>query len=206
LTEIIEQDGIQGILHPPTGAPNSTGVVLTHGAGANCRSVLLTVVAEQLADLGYYVLRCDLAFRQRRGTGPPHPNKAEEDRYSLVQAAAFLRKRTPTRVILGGHSYGGRQATILASENRTIAEYLLLLSYPLHPPEKPAQLRTAHFPKLKVPSTFVHGSVDPFGSLEEMKSALELIPAQTKLSIVNRAGHDLLKGRFNLSEVAGALE
>src|SRR5205823_10394363 len=72
---------------------------------------------------------------------------------------------------------------------------LLLLSYPLHPPRKPLQLRTAHLPKLATPAMFVHGSRDPFGALEEMEAALKLIPARTKLFPVEAAGHDLKVGR-----------
>ncbi len=205
MTEFIQQEGIHGFLHPPQGERNKAGVVLTHGAGADCTAPLLIAIAEQLAQQGFYVLRCDLAFRQRRRTGPPHPSKAEEDRYSLVQAAAFLRQHTPDRLILGGHSYGGRQATIAASENRTIADRLLLFSYPLHPPEKPSQLRTAHFPKLKIPAAFVHGAKDPFGTPEEMEAALKLIPAATKLSLVHGAGHDLKKGKFHLFALGSEL-
>lgn len=202
----IDQDGIQGVLHLPGGTINSAGVVLTHGAGANCHSALLTSIAEQLAAQGFHVLRCNLAFRQRRRTGPPHPGKSQEDRYSLTNAAALLRTYTPQRLLLAGHSYGGRQATILASEDRSVADGLLLFSYPLHPPEKPTQLRTAHFPKLKVPSTFIHGSKDPFGTPEEMQVAIELIPAETKLCILKGAGHELQKGAFNLLETAGVIQ
>lgn len=173
-------------------------MVLTHSAGSNCEAALLIAVADQLVQRGFHVLRCNMAFRQGRRTGPPHPGKSEQDRHSLTLAVALLRKYTPERMILAGHSYGGRQATVLASENKSIADHLLLLSYPLHPPEKPAQLRTAHFPKLKVSSTFIHGSEDPFGTPEEMKEALKLIPAETKLSLLQGAGHDLNKGRFDL--------
>lgn len=201
----IAQDGIQGVLHVPGGTANGSGVVLTHGAGADCRTTLLVRVAEQLAAAGYHVLRCNLAFRQRRRVGPPHPGKSEEDRYSLVQAAAWLRKYTPERLILSGHSYGGRQASILASEDKSVAQHLLLLSYPLHPPAKPEQLRTAHFPKLKVASTFVQGAADSFGTPAEMEEALKLIPAATKLVIVERAGHELLKGGFDLMALTGGL-
>ncbi len=201
----IDQNGIQGILHLPTGEPNAAGVVLTHGAGTDCRTALLVAVAEQLAEDGFHVLRCNLDFRQRRRTGPPHPSKSEQDRYSLAQAVSFLREHTPNRIVLSGHSYGGRQATILASENKSIADYLLLLSYPLHPPAKPDQLRTGHFPKLKVPSTFLQGSADSFGTPEEMEAALRLINAPTKLVIVPSAGHDLKKGRFDLLTLTGDL-
>ena len=77
---------------------------------------------------------------------------------------------------------------------------LLLLSYPLHPPRKPEQLRTAHFPKLRTPALFVHGSRDPFGSLDELKSAMALIPAPVKLLEIDGAGHDLGRDRAGLAE------
>ena len=81
---------------------------------------------------------------------------------------------------------------MLAAEQPQLTSGLLLLSYPLHPPHKPAQLRTAHFPQLKTPSLFVHGGRDPFGSHDEMKSALALIPGQTMLLEIEGAGHALL--------------
>ena len=70
-----------------------------------------------------------------------------------------------------------------------------MLSYPLHPPGKPAQLRTAHFPTLRKPALFVHGSRDAFGSLDEMEAALKLVPARTSLLPVEGAGHELGFGR-----------
>jgi predicted alpha/beta-hydrolase family hydrolase len=82
---------------------------------------------------------------------------------------------------------------MLAAGKPGLADALLLLSYPLHPPQKPAQLRTAHFPQLRTPALFVHGERDPFGSLEEMRAAIALIPAVTKLMAIEKAGHDLKK-------------
>jgi predicted alpha/beta-hydrolase family hydrolase len=96
------------------------------------------------------------------------------------------------RVFIGGHSYGGRQATMLIAEEPQLVDGLLLLSYPLHPPRKPSELRIAHFPKLGKPALFVHGDRDPFGSIEEMHSALELIPARKMLLEISGAGHDLM--------------
>jgi uncharacterized protein len=68
---------------------------------------------------------------------------------------------------------------------------LLLLSYPLHPPGKPEQLRTAHFPSLQTSTLFIHGEKDPFGLLAEMREALLLIPGRHELCPINGAGHDL---------------
>jgi predicted alpha/beta-hydrolase family hydrolase len=80
---------------------------------------------------------------------------------------------------------------MLAAEAPGLADALLLLSYPLHPPRKPGQLRTAHFPNLETPALFVHGSRDPFGSPDELSQALGLIPAATHLLGIEGAGHEL---------------
>jgi uncharacterized protein len=182
---------VRGFLHEPQQA-NGDGLVLTHGAGANCQSKLLIALADAFAGVGCLVLRCDLPFRQSRPHGPPFPAMAARDREGLRRAVDMLRSRTPGRIFLGGHSYGGRQGSMLAAEQPQLATGLLLLSYPLHPPRKPAQLRTAHFSQLKTPSLFVHGGRDPFGSHDEMKAALALIPAQTMLLEIEGAGHELL--------------
>jgi predicted alpha/beta-hydrolase family hydrolase len=154
---------------------------------------LLVAVATAFAEAGVTVLRCDLPFRQQRPHGPPYPAQAERDRTGLRCAVEALRKTISSSIFLGGHSYGGRQATMLAASEPQIGEGLLLLSYPLHPPGKPEQLRTAHFPNLRTPALFVHGSRDLFGSFEEMRSALELIPVRTQLLPIEGAGHELLR-------------
>ena len=83
---------------------------------------------------------------------------------------------------------------------------LLLLSYPLHPPRKPEQLRVRHLPQLRVPALFVHGTRDPFGSIEEMEAALKMIPAKTQLLRVDGAGHDMgFKAKAMPEEVVGSV-
>jgi predicted alpha/beta-hydrolase family hydrolase len=181
---------VRGFLHTPTDS-NGNGLVLTHGAGANCRSALLVALSEVFAGHGYFVLRCDLPFRQKRPTGPPFPVASERDRAGLRNAVTSLRKTAAGQIFLGGHSYGGRQATMLCAGEPDLVSGLLLLSYPLHPPRKPEQLRTQHLPDLRTPSLFVQGTRDPFGSILEMSRALALIPAKTELMEVDGAGHDL---------------
>src|SRR5580692_12335736 len=110
LTISISQDGIRGFLHQPEGVPRA-GLVITHGAGANCQTPLLVAVANAFAANGFSVLRCDLPFRQRKPAGPPTRSTAAEDRTGLRSAVAFLRTVVDGPVVLGGHSYGGRQAT-----------------------------------------------------------------------------------------------
>jgi len=186
------QPAVRGFLHKPEHETRGA-LVLTHGAGSNCGAPLLVAVAESFARAGYLALRCDLPFRQVRPHGPPMGNGAP-DRAGLRRAAQVLREIAPVRVFLGGHSYGGRQASMLAAEDPSVANALLLLSYPLHPPEKPQQLRTAHLPALQVPALFVHGSRDPFGSLDEIHAALALISSPVELLAIEGAGHDLSRG------------
>jgi predicted alpha/beta-hydrolase family hydrolase len=182
---------VRGFLHVPE-RPSSDGLVLTHGASSDSRARLLVLLAECFTSAGFTVLRCDLPYRQKRPHGPPFPGSAATDRQGLRQALAVLRENASGLVFLGGHSYGGRQASILAAEDNQLAAGLLLLSYPLHPPRKPGELRTSHFPQLNTPALFVHGSRDPFASEEELKSAVQLVPARTLLMELVGSGHDLL--------------
>jgi len=199
-----EEGGVRGFLHQPDGAADP-GLVLTHGAGGNCRMPLLVAAAEAFTKAGVTVLRCDLPFRQRRPTGPPSPSGAATDRAGLREAVAMMRRMVPGQVFLGGQSYGGRQATMLAADDPGVANALLLFSYPLHPPGKPQRLRTEHFPRLGVPALFVQGTVDPFGSVDELSAAIGLIPAATRLITIDGAGHDLKRGRFDLAAVVAEL-
>jgi predicted alpha/beta-hydrolase family hydrolase len=106
------------------------------------------------------------------------------------------------RIFLGGHSYGGRQSSMLCAEEPDLVAGLLLLSYPLHPPRRPEQQRTQHLPDLRTPTLFVHGTRDPFGSIEELQRAIKMIPAKTKLLHVEGAGHDLgFKGKAKPEEL-----
>src|SRR5580704_7407387 len=138
---------------------------------------------------------------QRRPRGPPSPSGAAADRAGLRAAVEAVRALAPGKVLLGGQSYGGRQATMLAADEPDLVARLLLFSYPLHPPGKPERVRTEHFPQLRVPALFVQGSADPFGTPDELRAAIALIPAPTKLIAVDSAGHDLKRGRFDLAAV-----
>lgn len=180
---------VRGYLHAPQGKVRGVAV-LAHGAGSDAQAPLLVAAAEAFSRGGLGVFRCELPFRRRRPCGPPRAGDAERDRAGLQTAVEALRGRFPGVCLLGGHSYGGRMASILAAGHPSIADALILFSYPLHPPRQPMQLRTAHFGRLRTPALFVHGSRDPFGTLAEMKTAIALIPAPSLLLAVEGAGHD----------------
>ena len=201
---MIKKDAQQFVDHTPGEAPvsgfihraakNGGGfVVLTHGAGGNCNAPLLVALADKFAAAGLTTLRCDLPFRQRRPKGPPSPSDAKHDQDGLRRAVELMKKQFAGRAFLGGASYGGRQASMLVAADPTLVDGLLLLSYPLHPPGRPAQSRTAHFPSLQKPVLFISGTRDAFGSIEELERAIKLIPARTKLLPIEGAGHGLLQ-------------
>jgi hypothetical protein len=200
----IADGNIAGFLHNPERA-DGRGLVLTHGAGGNARAPLLAACAEAFAAAGMTVLRYDLPFRQKRGRGPPHPATAAADRVGLRDAVSWLRARAGGPIYLGGHSYGGRQASMLAAEQPDIAAALLLLSYPLHPPAKPEQLRTAHFANLRTRAVFVSGDNDPFGGVAELERAIAAIPAATRLIVIAGSGHDLKRGRIEFAPIVATL-
>ncbi len=109
-------------------------------------------------------LRYDLSFRQSRPHGPPPRGSAERDQQGLRTTVTSMRQQTSGRIFLGGHSYGGRQASILSASEPGLVDCLLLLSYPLHPPQRPTELRTAHFPNLRTPALFLSGTRDGFAT------------------------------------------
>ena len=212
-TDVTVDPFVRGLLHRPA-KPNGNGLVLTHGAGSNCQAPLLIALAETFSEAGFVVLRCDLPYRQDRPYGPPGPGDAKRDRAGLKNAVAAMKNFASGRVFLGGHSYGGRQASMLCAElaekaaakNPELVAGLLLLSYPLHPARKPEQLRTQHFFHLQTPTLFVQGTRDPLASIAEIEKALKLIPAKTMLLPVEGAGHDLgFKGKAGREALAGKM-
>ncbi|MFL6302661.1 MAG: alpha/beta fold hydrolase [Candidatus Sulfotelmatobacter sp.] len=200
---------IRGFLHAPD-TPTAEVLILTHGAGGNAQAPLLRALADAFSNAGITVLRCNLPYRQLRPFGPPGPGDAARDRAGLKNAVAAMASAmnaggnasAPSRIYLAGHSYGGRQSSMLCAEEPDLVAGLLLLSYPLHPPRKPEQQRTQHLPDLHTRTLFVQGTRDPFASIPELQQALKMIPAKTKLLPVEGAGHDLgFKGKATRAEL-----
>ena len=181
---------MRGFLHEPEPTPRGA-IALFHGAGSNCEAALIVAVAEAFRDAGWLAFRGDLPYRQQRPSGPPL-GKGEADRDGIRRAAEELSTLAPgIPLCLAGHSYGGRQCSMAAAESAAIADALLLLSYPLHPPRQVDKPRTGHFCELRTPALFVHGTRDPFGSIAELEAALRLIPGQTRLIAIEGAPHGL---------------
>ena len=180
---------VRGALHHVSGSADA--LVLTHGAGSDHRAPTLIAVADAFARAGVSVLRCDLPFRQARASGPPASSAAERDRRGLASALDAVAPYATRRRFVGGHSYGGRQASMLLAERGDATHGLLLMSYPLHPPGKPERARTAHLADIGVPTLFVHGTRDPFGTIDELERARAVMRVPTMVLTVPGAGHGI---------------
>ncbi len=178
-------------IHDPDDAVRAS-LVLAHGAGGDRDQAMLRLLGEELARRGVRTVRIDLPFRRRRPKGPPSPSGQAEDRAAFAETARVLELGSAGEPVLwGGHSYGGRMASMAVAENPEQGPAgLLLLSYPLHPPGRPEKARTAHLPDITVPTVLVHGKRDPFASPEELAEAAELIAGPTSIVEV-AAAHDL---------------
>ncbi|MFW0792719.1 alpha/beta family hydrolase [Gordonia sp. CPCC 205515] len=187
-------DGVVADIERPDGTPRGIAV-LAHGAGGNRSAVILRAVAAELVGRGLVVARIDLPYRQRRPKGPPSPSTAEADRDGIRAACAVFGGEADGPLLIGGHSYGGRQASMAVAEDSGMANGLLLTSYPLHPPGKPERARTEHLPSIRVPTVVVHGSTDPFATSAELVDAVALIPAPTRIVEIEKVGHDLKPDR-----------
>jgi uncharacterized protein len=93
--------------------------------------------------------------------------------------------------VIGGHSYGGRVASMLAaSENGGVVAGLVLLSYPLHRPGHPEDQRTEHWPDIHCPVLFLTGDADPFAGVELMQEAIAALD-DAEMVVYRRARHGL---------------
>jgi predicted alpha/beta-hydrolase family hydrolase len=174
-------------------------VLVTPGASADRNQPGLLAIEEALAPLP--VERMDFPYQKAGRRSPDRPPV-------LVQAvrdgAAELAARTgisADRIVLGGRSMGGRMCSLAVAEG-VPALALVLVSYPLHPPGKPDQLRTEHFPRLALPCLFVSGTRDAFGSPVQLEQATMSIPGPVTHVWVDGGDHGL-RGRD--AEVAAAV-
>ncbi|RAU93805.1 alpha/beta hydrolase [Mycobacterium colombiense] len=193
-------DGIAGIAHEPTGEPTGV-VVLTHGAGGNRDAVLLQQVCDEWAQRGWLAVRYNLPYRRRRPTGPPS-GSASADRAGIVEAIAVCRGLVDGPLIAGGHSYGGRQTSMVVAAGAAAVDVLTLFSYPVHPPGKPERARTEHLPDITVPTVFTHGTSDPFGTPDELRAAAALVTGTTAVVEIASARHDLRSKTLNVPALA----
>ncbi|MFI2488412.1 alpha/beta family hydrolase [Promicromonospora kroppenstedtii] len=167
------------------------GLLLTPGAGASRDNQALVTVEQTLADAAppLPVRRVDFPYRLQ---GRRMPDRAPVAVGHLRKEAAAWADELGVgtdRLLLGGRSYGGRMCSMAVAEGLPAAG-LVLLSYPLHPPGKPEKLRVEHFGQIEVPTLFVSGDKDPFGTPDELAAHVAAIPGPVT-SVTLSGAHDM---------------
>jgi predicted alpha/beta-hydrolase family hydrolase len=127
-----------------------------------------------------------LAQRGIEATAVQLPGKRAE-----AAVAAYGEAAPPSSTtVIGGHSFGGRVASLLAAEE----EYggLVLLSYPLHAPGQPERWdeRTAHWPKIGCPVLLLSGDHDPFARIALLRDAVRRL-LHAELVVYPGVGHGI---------------
>jgi predicted alpha/beta-hydrolase family hydrolase len=169
-------------------ARRGDALLLTPGAGSGRDQSTLVAVERALAPLP--VARVDFPYRIAGRKAPDRAPVLIETVRTEATALAARAGVAPKRVLLGGRSMGGRMCSLAVAEGLAAAG-LVLISYPLHPPGRPDNERSAHFPALKVPCLFVHGTRDPFGSPEELTTATATIAGRVTHVWIEGGRHDL---------------
>ncbi len=169
-------------------------LLLAHGAGAGMESRFMVEMAALLGERSVRTLRFEFAYMAARRDGGKRrpPPRAETLTGEYMAAVAATRKLAPkARLAIGGKSMGGRVASYIAAELFSAGDVqaLVCIGYPFHPPNKPAQLRTAHLEKLACPALIVQGERDPFGGKNEIAS-YKLAPT-IRLHWASDGDHDL---------------
>ncbi len=143
-----------------------TVVILAHGAGSHMEHKTLDWLSALVRQSGASVVRFNFLYRaQGKGMPDRMPKLIETYRHVIASVQERLH---PGKLVIGGHSMGGRVASMLESESKT-ADGLLLFGYPLHPPQQPEKLRDAHLPKIQVPTLQINGTQDEFCTPEIME-------------------------------------
>jgi predicted alpha/beta-hydrolase family hydrolase len=181
-----------------------TSVLLFPGAGSDSGHPSLVAIEERLVDAGHRVVRADFAYRL---AGRKAPDRAPVLLSAVRQQIARLPADAP--LVLGGRSMGGRMCSMVAAGADGAPPPaslcgLVLISYPLHPPGKPDRLRVEHLPAITVPTLFISGTNDTFGTPDELTTWSATMPAEANPAhlMLERKGHDL-KGADHT--IAGAV-
>jgi len=177
------------------------GMVLTHGAGGDRDHHTLVAVAEGLAPLP--VERVNFPYRNQGRRAPDRAGKLLAFLRQEVPAIAARLEVDPGALVLGGRSMGGRMCSMAVADGLPAAG-LVLLSYPLHPPKKPENLRTEHFRALNVPCLFISGDRDPFGAPEEFAACLSAIEAPVTTVWLKGESHDPKKADGRIVAAVGS--
>ena len=184
-----------------TGASRTiAGVVLFPGAGSSASHASLVSLEEVLSPLP--VARIDFPYRRAGRRAPDRANVLMDCVRDEVVRAAKRWKVPMSSVVIGGRSMGGRMCSMAVADAENTLEVagLVCVCYPLHPPKQPEKLRSEHLPRILMPTLFVSGRRDEFGTVEELTAATKPMNKKTHVWIEG-ARHDLKNRDAEVGEI-----
>jgi predicted alpha/beta-hydrolase family hydrolase len=190
---VVGPDAQVTALHYPAQNSARATLVLAHGAGADQRHRAMVALATGIATLGVDVWTFNFLYTEQRRRSPDRPAVLEQTWTAVVEEiAADL--SADHRLVIGGKSMGGRIGSMVlahppATPAWTRVSGLVLLGYPLHPPGKPDQPRTAHLPAIRVPVMLVQGTRDAFGTRDEIEPVFQALPTRVDIEFIERGDH-----------------
>ena len=174
--------------YPSASAPEAL-VVLAHGAGAGQKHPFMIATARGLAVRGFDVVTFDFPYMAQKRRAPDRAPALEQSFREVIDAGRqWSRAR---HLFIGGKSMGGRIATHLAAQQLDGLQGVFALGYPLHPPGKPEQLRSAHLPDITAAVLIVQGERDTFGTPTELEPVIAAMNAPVTLHVVEGGDHSL---------------
>ncbi len=178
----------------PTDGPTAhgmsvDGLVLFPGAGSGADHSSLLAIEAAVDPLP--VSRVDFAYRLEGRRFPDRAPKLIPEVVAAVEQAAARWGSDPSRLVIGGRSMGGRMASMALGEGAIDAAGLVLVSYPLHPPKHPDRLRIDHLGGVSVPTLFVSGDRDAFGTPDELEAAQRLVAGPVTAEWIVGGRHEL---------------
>jgi predicted alpha/beta-hydrolase family hydrolase len=182
----VGDENTRAIYEPATSGPDDALFVAGHGAGGSMSDRAMVAAANALRARGFGVVRFNFLYKER-GSSRTDPMPKCMSVFEAVVARARA-EVSPRRVIIGGRSFGGRAASMLAAEGYD-ANGLLLLAYPLHPPGQPTKLRDEHLLKIRMPVICFNGTRDAFCTPEIMKRVLTKVTAPWEMHWLEGADH-----------------
>ena len=176
------------------------GVVLFPGAGSSASHSSLVSLEEALSPLP--VARIDFPYRRAGKSFPDKTPVLLECVRNEVRAFAEQLGVQTSQLLIGGRSMGGRMCSMAVADEADPLDVaaLVLMSYPLHPPKKPENLRTEHLSRITVPTLCISGTKDNFGTPEELESAFSVVPAHVQWHWVQNGRHELAKADAEIAE------
>ena len=194
--QVADSRSVSAIRYPAAGAAAGVRLVLAPGAGQPQSSRFMVETATALAQAGLEVVTFNFPYMEAGRSAPDKAPVLEACYRSVLEAVAP--PDDPHSLFIGGKSMGGRMASQYAASGdlgrHAPLRGLVFLGYPLHPPGRPGQQRSAHLPHVPAPMLFVQGERDSFGTPAELAPIVRGLP-RAQLLVVERGDHSLTVSR-----------